>query len=120
MPPNDPNAYKVPGDPRSGLLSSFAGNMGTQAGNMGTQPVNPFDGPTQVQRSGSLEQEVIDGYMTLTPQEKKMLLGAMNSALGGILMKVLPDQLGGLIREAIDTPPERIGAGTTLPRTGVQ
>ncbi len=113
MPSNDPNAYRVPGNPRSGLLSSVAGSMGTQ-------PANPFEGSPQVQRTGNLEQEVIDGYMTLTPKEKKVLLGAMNGALGGILMKVLPDQLAGLIREAIDTPPERIGAGTTPPRTGAR
>lgn len=92
-----------PNDPRSGLLSKF---------------VSPETQPAQ--HTGGLEQEVIDGYMTLTPGEKKVLLKAMDGAFGRILTKVLPDQLGALIQEAIDTPPERIGAGTTLPRTGAR
>ena len=101
MPANDPNAYKVPGDPRSGLLSSFAGAaMGRTSLDQGT---------------GNLEQEVIDGYMTLTPGEKKALLKAMDGGLGAILAKVLPKELNELIAEAVDTPPERIGPGTTLP-----
>ena len=67
------------------------------------------------QQTNGLEQEVIAGYMTLTPAEKKVLLKAINSEFGVILAKVLPDDLGELIAEAVNTAPERIGAGTTLP-----
>ena len=67
------------------------------------------------QQTNGLEQEVIAGYMTLTPAEKKVLLKVMNSEFGAILAKVLPDDLGELIAEAVNTAPERIGAGTTLP-----
>lgn len=121
MPHNDPNAYNVPGDPSSGARPG-AGNPGN--GNPGAPGVNP--GPPQVQRtgapilagSGDLEQEVIAGYMSLKVDQKQKLLRAMDSELGPILLQVLPDSLGSLILEAINTPPEAIVDGLTPPKVG--
>lgn len=97
MPANDPNAYKVPGDPQSGLRRGLLSAFG------------------ETSEAGGVEQEVIDGYMTLTPEEKRVLLKAMDGGLGAILSKVLPPELNQLIAEAVDTAPERIGPGTTPP-----
>ncbi len=109
MPPNDPNAYRVPGNPASGVAQA-----------------TPGPGPGSVQRTGApvlagagdLTQEVIQGYMSLTPAEKQTLLRAMEGVLGEILKKVLPNELDELLTEAIQTDPSRIGPGTTPPMTG--
>ena len=104
MPANDPNAYKVPGDPQSGLRRGLLSAFGETSEASETGP-------------GGVEQEVIDGYMTLTPQEKRVLLKAMDGGLGAILSKVLPPELNDLIAEAVNTAPERIGPGTALPQS---
>ena len=109
MPPNDPNAYRVPGNPASGVAQA---------------PPSPTPGPVQrtgapvLAGAGNMTQEVIQGYMSLRPEEKQTLLRAMEGVLGEILKKVLPNELDELLTEAIATDPARIGAGTTPPMTG--
>lgn len=69
---------------------------------------------------GDIERQVIEGYMSLSPDEKRIFLRAMDGVLGSILAKILPDQLDDLIQEAIQTPPEEIGNGTTPPRAAAK
>ncbi len=64
---------------------------------------------------GTLEQQVIAGFMTLTPVEKKVLLTAMDGVLGQIFIKVMPDELEEVFLEAIGTSPDQIGPGMTPP-----
>ncbi len=109
MPPNDPNAYRVPGDPASGVPQATPGPA--------LGPVQRTGAPV-LAGSGDLTQEVIQGYMSLRPEEKQTLLRAMEGVLGAILKKVLPNELDELLTEAIQTDPSRIGPGTTLPMTG--
>ena len=116
MPPNDPNAYKVPGNPSSGLKDNPgpSSNPGPPIGNPGPQLTGaPLGGGMD------LRQEVIAGYMSLNVAEKQKLLEAMSGDLGLILMKVMPDSIEDLIMEAVTTRPEQIGDGLTPPRAAV-
>ncbi len=113
MPPNDPNAYRVPGNPASGVAQPTPG----PAPGTGPGPVQRTGAPV-LAGAGDMTQEVIQGYMSLRPEEKQTLLRAMEGVLGEILKKVLPNELDALLTEAIQTDPSRIGPGTTPPVTG--
>lgn len=83
-------------------------------------PVPPVAGVPGAAPGGSLEQQVIAGYMSLTPVEKKVLLTAMDGVLGQILIKVMPDELEEVFLEAVNTSPDQIGPGTTPPRAAAK
>lgn len=110
MPPNDPNAFRVPGNPASAVAQAPPGPAATG-------PVQRT-GASVLAGAGNMTQEVIQGYMSLRPEEKQTLLRAMEGVLGEILKKVLPNELDELLTEAIATDPSRIGPGTTPPMTG--
>ncbi len=119
MPMNDPKAY-LPGGSHAGqgpaaasppLPGGGAPAMPGGAPNGAPSPVVP-PGAAPV---GTLEQQVIEGYMSLTPVEKKVLLTAMDGVLGQILIKVMPDELEEVFMEAINTSPDQIGQGVAPP-----
>ncbi len=114
MPHNDPQGYAAPGAapapaPQAAPpVPPVAGAGIPGVGIPGAAPV------------GTLEQQVIAGFMTLTPVEKKVLLTAMDGVLGQILIKVMPDELEEVFLEAVNTSPDQIGPGTTPPRAAAK
>ena len=85
-------------------------NPGPPIGNPGPQLTGaPLGG-------GVTEEQVVAGYMSLNVTQKKVFLKAVDGMLGEILKIMFPG-VEHLIQEAIDTNPEQIVTGTTLPRS---
>ena len=105
---HDPQAYAAPG-------AAAPAPVPQAAPPVPAPPGPPMGGAPGGAPGGTLEQQVIAGYMSLTPVEKKVLLTAMDGVLGQILIKVMPDELEEIFLEAVNTSPDQIGQGTTPP-----